>query len=544
LFFKDGEEEKAPASNPLKMGDNSSAPPSTSPSSLPKKQIILNAFDMSTVGHLSPGQWKNPTDRSKTKRKLQYWIDLAKLLEKGGINGLFLADTYGGYDTYESSLDNCIRRAAQWPVTDPTIPISAMAAVTKNLAFGITASTSFEPPFLLAKRFSTLDHLTDGRIGWNIVTSWKKSAFKAIGIDVPTDHDERYLKADEYLRVLYKLWQGSWAADALEEDVENDSYIDPDKVRQINHHGKYFDLETRFIVDPSPQRTPFLFQAGTSAAGSQFAANHAEAVFVSSHSPDVLRPKVDEIRRLAAVAGRDPRSVKVFATFTPILGRTQEEAEEKHRELLKYASTIGGLVLFSGWSGIDISTIPLDEEITAAHSKEAHKITSMLSAFTTTSVDVPKWTPRVVAEKAAIGGLGPVAVGDPARVADEMERWVREADLDGFNIAYVTTPGSFEDVVELLVPELRRRGIYPQEGEKGEGLTAREKVYGKGQRQPRADHTASRYRYEVYEEEAPYAKGAENGEHAHGEGVRSGSGGENGAAAGTAESAAKRRRVK
>lgn len=158
---------------------------------------------------------------------MDYWIELAKLLERGGINALFLADTYGGYDTYEGSLDNCIRRAAQWPVTDPTIvcalmarakkdvmaepevltlrqPISAMAAVTKNLAFGITASTSFEPPFLLAKRFSTLDHLTNGRIGWNIVTSWKKAAFKAIGIDTPIEHDQRYEQADEYLRVLYK----------------------------------------------------------------------------------------------------------------------------------------------------------------------------------------------------------------------------------------------------------------------------------------------------------------------------------------------------
>jgi len=150
------------------------------------------------------------------------------------------------------------------------------------LAFGITASTSFEAPFLLAKRFSTLDHLTDGRIGWyqvlsnqhlkdktnpqgrNIVTSWKKSAFKAIGIDTPIEHDERYRQADEYLRVLYKLWEGSWSPDALVADVENDTYVDPDKVRQINHHGKYFNLETRHIVDPSPQRTPFLFQAGTS----------------------------------------------------------------------------------------------------------------------------------------------------------------------------------------------------------------------------------------------------------------------------------------
>jgi alkanesulfonate monooxygenase SsuD/methylene tetrahydromethanopterin reductase-like flavin-dependent oxidoreductase (luciferase family) len=117
------------------------------------------------IGHLSPGQWKDPNDNSATKTDLEYWINLAKLLERGNINALFLADTYGGYDTYNGNLDDCIRRAAQWPMTDPTIPISAMAAVTTNLAFGITASTSFEPPFLLAKRFSTLDHVTKGRIG-------------------------------------------------------------------------------------------------------------------------------------------------------------------------------------------------------------------------------------------------------------------------------------------------------------------------------------------------------------------------------------------
>lgn len=186
------------------MGDSTSTTSGpTTNGTLPKK-ILINAFDMSTVGHLSPGQWKNSKDKSATKRRLDYWIDLAKLLERGDINALFLADTYGGYDTYEDSLDNCIRRAAQWPMTDPTIPISAMAAVTKNLAFAITASTSFEPPFLLAKRFSTLDHLTGGRFGWNIVTSWKKAAFKAIGLDNPIEHDERYAQADEYLRVLYK----------------------------------------------------------------------------------------------------------------------------------------------------------------------------------------------------------------------------------------------------------------------------------------------------------------------------------------------------
>ena len=232
---------------------------------------------------------------------------------------------------------------------------------------------------------------------------------------------------------------------------------------------------------------------------------------MSSHSPAVLRPKIDHIRKLAAEQGRDPRSIKFFATFTPIIGRTDDEAQAKYEELQKYASVVGGLVLFSGWTGIDISRIPLDQDITAADSLEAHKVTSMLDAFTTTSEDVPRWTPRVVAQKAAIGGLGPVGIGSPQRVADEMERWIREADLDGFNLGYVTTPGTFEEVVDLLIPELRRRGLYPAAPEaeaetETEGLTAREKVYGKGQRELRADHPGSQYKYEVYQEDAAVAE--------------------------------------
>lgn len=323
----------------------------------------------------------------------------------------------------------------------------------------------------------------------NIVTSWKKSAFKAIGISTPIEHDERYRQADEYLRVLYKLWEGSWSPDALVRDIKTDTYVDPSKVRQINHHGKYFNLESRHIVDPSPQRTPFLFQAGTSPAGSAFASKHAEAIFVTGHAPSVLAPKIANIRALAAAEGRDPQSIKFFCTFTPIIGRTDAEAREKLAELKKYASTVGGLVLVSGWTGIDFSTLTPGKEITKEDSLEAHKVTSALSAFTTTSENVPKWTPEVVAEIASIGGLGPVSVGSPATVADELERWVKEADVDGFNLGYVTTPGTFEDVVDLLVPELRRRGIYPKE--QPDGLTAREKVYGAGQAHLRDDHSHS-----------------------------------------------------
>jgi alkanesulfonate monooxygenase SsuD/methylene tetrahydromethanopterin reductase-like flavin-dependent oxidoreductase (luciferase family) len=226
-----------------------------------------------------------------------------------------------------------------------------------------------------------------------------------------------------------------------------------------------------------------------------------------------LAPKIANIRKLAKESGRDPASIKFFCTLTPILGRTDEEAQQKLEELKKYASTIGGLVLVSGWTGIDFSKVPLGKEITKEDSLEVHKVTSTLSAFTTTSETIPKWTPEVVAERASIGGLGPVSVGSPATVADELERWIAEADVDGFNLGYVTTPGSFEDVVDLLVPELRRRGIYPQ---KTEGLTAREKVYGPGQAHLREDHVGSTYKYDVYKEDAPYFPDVKTAEIANG----------------------------
>lgn len=211
------------------------------------------------------------------------------------------------------------------------------------------------------------------------------------------------------------------------------------------------------------------------------------------------------VRALAARRGRDPRSVRFFATLTPVVGRTDEEARARYEELRRYASVTGGLVLFSGWTGIDISQIPLDQELTAADSAEAHKVRSVLDSFTAAGGgEVPRWTPRLVAERACIGGLGPVAVGSPQTVADELERWVREADVDGFNLGYVTTPGTFEEVVDLLVPELRRRGLYPGAALEGEQLTAREKIYGRGQKELLDDHTGSRYKYDVYEEEAPY----------------------------------------
>lgn len=295
---------------------------------------------------------------------------------------------------------------------------------------------------------------------------------------------------------LKRLWEGSWADGALREDSATGVYADPSQIRRVRHHGAHFHVDGRHILDPSPQRTPFLFQAGTSAAGIAFGARHAEGIFVSAPSPHILAPRIKTIREEAAKAGRDPQSMKVFAILTPIIGRTEEEAKAKYQDALEYASAEGGLVFFSGSSGIDLNQIDLDTAINPSDVHVDARVHSTIHSLSYRGEDVPSWTPRNIGKRISIGGNGPVPVGTPQQVADVLEEWIRVADLDGFNIGYVRTPGTFEDVVELLVPELRRRGLYAPPGESG---TMRERIYGPGQKRLRDDHVGSQYRYEVYD---------------------------------------------
>lgn len=301
----------------------------------------------------------------------------------------------------------------------------------------------------------------------------------------------------EGLRQLthYRLWEGSWADDALQEDTKTGVYADPSRIKYIHHHGEHFQFDGPHILDPSPQRTPFLFQAGTSPAGVAFGAKHAEGIFVSAPSPHILAPRIQAIREEAAKNGRDPRSVKVFAILTPIVGRTEEEAQAKYREALANASEEAGLAFFSGGSGIDLSRFDLDTPTKPTDVHVDSRVHSTINTLSYQSPDVPEWTPRNIGKHVSIGGAGPVPVGSASTVADFLEEWVRVADLDGFNIGYVQTPGTFEDVVELLVPELRRRGVYAPLNESG---TMRERVYGAGQKRLRDDHFGKRYGYEVY----------------------------------------------
>ncbi|MFD4930056.1 LLM class flavin-dependent oxidoreductase [Peribacillus butanolivorans] len=451
-----------------------------------KKRILLNAFDMNCVGHQSPGLWVHPEDQSHRYNEIEYWVELAQTLEKGRFDGLFIADVIGIYDVYGRDKKTTVREATQVPVNDPILLVSAMANETKHLGFGITCSTTFEHPYTFARRMSTLDHLTNGRIAWNIVTSYLESGTKNIDIGNKFQHAERYNIADEYLEVCYKLWEGSWEDDAVVKDKEKRIYTDPTKVHEINHHGKYFDVPGIHLCEPSPQRTPVLYQAGGSARGRQFAGKHAECTFISGPGKEAISIYVKDVRAQANLQGRDPKSVKVFALLTPIVGRTEEEAWAKYEELSKYISYEGALSLLSGWSGVDFSEYDPDQEIEYI---ETNAIKSMLESLTKASTN-KKWTVRELANFAGIGGMGTVAIGTPEQIADTLEEWIEDTDIDGFNLAYAITPGTFKDFVELVIPELQRRGLVKMEYEEG---TFREKLFGKKARLPE-NHVGNQYR--------------------------------------------------
>lgn len=338
-----------------------------------------------------------------------------------------------------------------------------------------------------------LTHLDS--VGWNVVTSYLDSAARNLTNGQPqAEHDERYAICEEFMSVAYKLWNSSWRSDAVKLDAKSGIYTDPALVREINHRGKHFQVPGPHLCQPSPQRTPVIMQAGTSRAGKAFAAKHAEAIFVSTHSIPGLRKTVADIRQLAATHGRDPQSIKVLNKLCVVLGKTQAEADAKFAEYVEYGDHEGALALFGGWTGIDMAPYGDDEELREVDSNAIKSyITTLISTPPTGGAEGDKWTKKSLARWIATGGLGAKSVGTPAKVADEMQRWIDETDIDGFNIAYAVFPGTFEDVAESLVPELRRRGMF-WDDYAVPGGTYRENLYARpGQAEPLDDHPAAKY---------------------------------------------------
>ncbi len=451
-----------------------------------QREILFNAFDMNCVAHQSPGLWRHPEDRARDYNTLDYWTGLAQTLERGLFDGLFIADVLGPYDVYGSSDEATLKAGTQVPVNDPMLVVPPMAAVTEHLTFGVTAGTAYEHPYPFARRLATLDHLTEGRVGWNVVTGYLPSAAINMGQEDQMEHDERYNHADEYLDVVYKLLEGSWEDDAVVNDKESGVFIDPSKVHRIEHEGTYFKTPGIAFTEPSPQRTPVIYQAGASTRGRAFAGKHAEAVFINSPTDDLIKGTTAKIRQALVEAGRDPYDVRVMSMQTVVTGATDEEARAKYEELTRYIDVEGGLVLMSGWMGINLAEFELDEPIGDVKS---NAIQSAVETFKKASGDAEsEWTVRKLAEWVGVGGFGPVIVGSGATVARELARIQDETDVDGFNLAYHITPGTFEDVVEYVVPELQQLGRYKTEYAEG---TMRHKLFGRGDHLPQNHYGSS-----------------------------------------------------
>ena len=449
------------------------------------KKMQIYAFDMNCVGHINHGMWTHPRDRSVNYTDLDYWVDFARTAERGRLDGIFLADIVGVYDVYKNSPAPVIETGAQIPVNDPLMPISAMAYVTKHLGFGVTVNTTYEPPFLLARRMSTLDHLTKGRIGWNIVTGYLDSAARSMGFDKLPEHDARYDAAEEYLEILYKLWEGSWDDDAVLRDREHGIFANASKVRAVSHEGQYYKMEGIHLAEPSPQRTPLLFQAGASARGQDFAARHAECVFIAGPTPQSARPTVDALRAKTLANGRGEDAIKILSLITVVVGRTENEAQEKLEDYRRHASVEASLAHYSASVGVDFSKYGLDDVIDQ-NSTNANQ--SALAAITKQAAKPV--TKRQIIDQMVLGSRVKPIVGSPEQIADTLQRWLEEGGIDGFNLARTVAPESLNDFVDLVVPVLQERGLFKADYAEG---PLRQKLFGGNGRLP-TSHPAAQFR--------------------------------------------------
>jgi len=441
------------------------------------KPIRFNAFAMNTVGHQSPGLWTHPRDASHRYKDPDYWLELARLLERGHFDSLFLADVLGVYDVFDDAPDAALRHAVQVPVNDPLLLVPLMAQATRRLGFGVTCALTYEHPYTFARRMSTLDHLTRGRVGWNIVTGYLDSAARNLGQTRQLDHDARYDLADEYLEVVYKLWEHSWDDDAVRRDKPGRLYTDPGRVHPIAHEGRHFKVPGIHLCEPSPQRTPVLFQAGASSRGRVFAGRHAECVFISGPSIATVRADVQALRASAVAAGRRGDDLLIYGQALIITAENETLARAKFEDYRRHVDIEAALVLLSGWTGVDFSRVPHDAVIEELETQAGR---SALASFTSAD-PTRRWTVGEAARFIGLGGRGPVFVGDPAQIADQLVAWQDATGLDGFNLACAVAPDTFRDVVDWIVPELQRRGRYPVDP-CGPASSLRHRLFGAGPR--------------------------------------------------------------
>jgi FMN-dependent oxidoreductase (nitrilotriacetate monooxygenase family) len=446
------------------------------------KQLHLGVFDNAQSNDTGTALWRHPDNQRVNFDSLGYWTEIAGICEDARLDFLFLADAWGWADVAGTRPDVCSFEGLELPRLDPAVIVSALVPETTNLGLVITGATLVEQPYPLARRLASIDQISGGRLGWNIVTAGSADTAAAVLGVAAVKPDDRYDMADDFMEVVYKVWEGCWEPDALIKDKKG-IYSDPAKIHRIDHDGPYYSSHGYGNTAATPQGTPVLFQAGSSPRGSRFGATHGECIFVSGSNVKELSGYVSAVRTEAAKAGRDPHSIKVLAGVAMVIAATHEEAERKHQEILGYQTPEITVASYAWFTGLDLSSYDPSTPMEDLHTELGQTQIARFKGQTVGEV-LKAWHEH--------GVRGNTVVGSPEEIADELCALAEGADLDGFLINPLILPGSIVDFVEHVLPILRKRGMFREEYEEH---TLRERVLGPGTARLRNDHPGARHRH-------------------------------------------------
>jgi FMN-dependent oxidoreductase (nitrilotriacetate monooxygenase family) len=415
------------------------------------REFHLNAFLMNAGHH--DAAWRHPRTRPERATDLTYFQELARTAERGKLDSVFLAD---GLALWGQVRYNVLGGF------EPLTLLSALAAVTSRIGLIATVSTTFNEPFHVARKFASLDHISGGRAGWNIVTSGSVNEARNFGLAEHPEHSARYDRAREFVDVATKLWD-SWEDDAPVVDRERGIYADAAKVRAIDHAGEHFRVQGPLNVQRSPQGYPLLVQAGSSEDGKEFAAQHAEAVFTAQQTLADGQAFYKDLKSRLPRHGRAPEDLKILPGICPVIGSTEAEAHALEDELTALQIPEYGLAQLSSMLGVDLSGLPLDGPLPEL--PEERDINGNKSRFTLVA-ELARRDGLNLRELIARlgGGRGHrVFAGTPEQIADQLEEWFTQGAADGFNIMPPHLPGGLEDFVDHVVPILQSRGLFRTE---------------------------------------------------------------------------------
>jgi len=399
--------------------------------------------------------WADPIDQQlEGLQDYAYWQHLAKKLEQGCFDGVFFADSPATHGVYKESVVPSVEWGVAWPNHDPMPLVAVMSAATQNLGIGVTLSTNGTSPYLATRRISTLNYLSRGRVGWNIVSGFSQAEHMACGLGKQIEHDERYDMADEFMDICYQLWN-SVPADAILKNKQSLKFADPDKVTRVDFKGKYFQCKAVGPTLPSEFGRPMLFQAGSSGRGMQFAMKHAELIFAIQSHVEGMKKTMLQLKAEAQKYGEPER--KVIFGLQPIVRSTELEARQRAEELIERIPLEANLARMSGVFGLDLSKFDPDQPLSDSSSTQGSR--GLMAAAMTNEKGEPV-TLREVTKKWALSVAIPPVIGTPEQVATEIERVWRETGCHGFNLSPTTNPDSVDDFVDHVIPILQKRGVF------------------------------------------------------------------------------------